>query len=86
MATIKLGNITLAGFSFGGKTNVIPTSRTKTILRAPKVTQAAAEELRGNVGDDNQLGGNVGGDSTWLLANSIWNDNGVWDDTQTWND
>ena len=85
MATIKLGNTTLAGFSFGGKTNVVPMSRTKTILRAPKVTQAAADELRGNT-DDGLIGGNAGGDSTWLLANSVWDDNGVWDDTQTWND
>ena len=77
MATIKLGNITLAGFSFGGKTNVIPTSRTKTILRAPKVTQAVSE------GTD--LGGNAGGD-TWLLANQVWDDNGVWDDTQYWSE
>ncbi len=82
MATIKLGNITLAGFSFGGKTNVIPTSRTKTILRAPKVTQAVSEgtDLGGN-----NLGGNAGGD-TWLLANQVWDDNGVWDDSQNWND
>jgi hypothetical protein len=83
MATIKLGNTTLAGFSFGGKTNVVPMSRTKTILRAPKVTQAAANELRGNT-DGNQLGGNVGGDSQWLLASGYWDDNGVWDDTQNW--
>lgn len=82
MATIKIGNITLAGFSFGGKTNVIPTSRAKTILRAPKVTQAVSQ----GSGGDGLIGGNAGGGSTWLLANQVWDDNGVWDDSQNWND
>ena len=44
------------------------------------------EEAKALENGDNQLGGNVGGDSQWLLASGYWDDNGVWDDTQNWNE
>jgi len=80
MATLKLGDASLGGISFGGNTTIVTPKRFKTNLRTPKVTQSEALQLRGN---------NVvtpPSPSEWLLANGIWNDNGVWDDTQTWND
>ena len=89
MATIKLGNTTLVGFSFGGNTTIVTPKRISTTIRAPKVTQAVALSLKGNntPSEPNYPISGGGGDLTnWLLANGVWSDNGVWDDTQTWND
>jgi len=85
MATLKLGSTSLAGFAFGGETEVITPTKAKNALRAPKITQAAALELRGQ--SSPPLIGGGGGDlpgTNWLLTNGVWNDNGVWDDTQNW--
>jgi len=42
MATIKLGNTTLAGFAFGGKTQIVTPTEIKKIVRTPQITQAAS--------------------------------------------
>ena len=82
MATLKLGNTTLAGFSFGGKTEVVTPKKIANIIRAPRVTQQAS--LAARIIPTYTPPSNVGNESQWLLANSVWNDNGVWDDTQNW--
>lgn len=82
MATLKLGNTTLAGFSFGGKTEVVTPKKIANIIRAPRVTQQAS--LAARIIPIYTPPNNVGNESQWLLANSVWNDNGVWDDTQNW--
>ena len=85
MATLKLGNSSLAGFAFGGKTEVITPKKIKKAIRAPKVTQAAALQAKGQQVSPPIMGG--GGDlpgTNWLLTNGVWNDNGVWDDTRNW--
>lgn len=88
MATLKLGNTTLAGFSFGGKTEVVTPKKIANIIRAPRVTQQASLAARiiptYTPSVNSGIGGNVGNESQWLLANGVWNDNGVWDDTQNW--
>jgi hypothetical protein len=91
MATLKLGNTTLAGFSFGGKTEVVTPKKIANIIRAPRVTQQASLAARiiptytpsvnSGIGG---IGGNGGELTEWLLRDSVWNDNGVWDDTQNW--
>jgi hypothetical protein len=82
MATLKLGNTTLAGFSFGGKTEVVTPKKIANIIRAPRVTQQAS--LSARIIPTYTPPSNVGNESQWLLANGVWNDNGVWDDTQNW--
>ncbi len=90
MATIKLGNLTLGNIAIGGSTigDVRKLSTTK-IFRAEaiknhSVDKPIAASIVRNVNPSEGIGGNVGNDSQWLLANGVWNDNGVWDDTQTW--
>ena len=92
MATIKLGNTTLAGFAFGGKSEVVTPTQIEKIVRTPQVTQAASRVNRiipiqklptpttttSTTTTQQQIG--------WLLLNSIWSDNGVWADTQSWSD
>lgn len=88
MATLKLGNTTLAGFSFGGKTEVITPKKIANIIRAPRVTQQASLSARiiptYRPSANNNLGNNGGELTEWLLRGGVWNDNGVWDDTQNW--
>lgn len=93
MATIKLGNITLSGFAFGGKSEVITPTQIEKVVRAPQVTQAVSRVNR--IIPIQKLPTPIRTTTTtttvqqqidWLLLNNIWNDNGVWDDTQSWSD
>ena len=92
MATIKLGDLTLGKVAIGGSTigDVRKLSRAK-IFRAEaiknhNVDKTIAASIVRNENPSQGLGGNSGGDSTWLLSTGYWDDNGVWDDTQTWSD
>jgi len=95
MATIKLGSLTLGKVAIGGSTigdtrklgkskifrseaikNHTLDKEVLNIVKTEKLVREASPS------PDVGLGG-AGGD-TWLLANSVWNDNGVWDDTQNW--
>jgi hypothetical protein len=89
MATIKLGDKILGKIAVGNSTiGDVRKLSTNKIFRVHALSnhdigKSIASSIGSNSGDD--LGGS-GGDSTWLLANNVWNDNGVWDDTQTWSD
>ena len=73
---IKLGNLTLGSVAIGGAKigDIRKLSKSNFIKSKLTITP------NNNIG----IGGNVGGNSQWLLSNNTWNDNGVWDDTQNW--
>jgi hypothetical protein len=95
MATIKLGSLTLGNVALGSSTigDTRKLGKTK-IFRAEAIKNHTLDKTVSNfvtkvVPNNNPsegIGGNVDEGSNWLLANSVWNDNGVWDDTQNWND
>ena len=94
MATIKLGGLTLGKIAIGGSTIGDARKLSKSnMFRAEALNNHTLDKLvvntisnNNNNDDGNQLGGNVGGNSQWLLASGYWDDNGVWDDTQNWNE
>ena len=68
MATLKLGNASLGGISFGGNTTIVTPKRFKTNLRTPKVTQLEA------LPSEWLLANGIWND------NGVWDDTQIWND------
>lgn len=91
MATIKLGDKTLGNIAVGSSTiGDIRKLAINKIFRVHALSNhAVGKTIASSIGSDSgggDLPGGSGGDSQWLLADNVWNDNGVWDDTQNWSE
>ena len=90
MATIKLGNLELGNIRLGNASLGDVRKLTKNnMFRVHALSNhAVGKTIQASIGSNSgggvDLGGNSGGDSTWLLSTGYWDDNGVWDDTQNW--